>query len=72
MYFSAQSEAGIRMVTRMHYRQQHYQSNGSLKSIIGKNVVRCGGLGRNTIHRREAQGAYTNRSFANLEHAFKN
>src|SRR5271157_3663463 len=24
MYLSAQSEAGIRMVTRMHYRQQHY------------------------------------------------
>jgi len=24
MYLSAQSKAGIRMVTRMHYRQQHY------------------------------------------------
>jgi hypothetical protein len=30
--------------------------NGSLKSSIERNVVRCGGL-RDTIHRCEAQGA---------------
>jgi hypothetical protein len=46
MYLGAQSEAGIRMVSRMHYRQQNCRSNGNLKSIIGKNVVRCGSTSR--------------------------
>lgn len=40
-YLGVQSEAGIWMVSRMHYRQQHCRSNGNLKSIIGKGVVRC-------------------------------
>ena len=46
MYLGAQSVAGIRMVSRMHYRQQYCRSNGNLKSTIEKGVIRCGGTSR--------------------------
>lgn len=59
MYLGAQSAAGIRMVSRVHYRQQHCRSNGNLKSIIGRDVVRCGGTSRTRSIVAEAQGANT-------------
>jgi len=59
MYLGAQSAAGVRMVSRMHYRHQHCRSNGNLKSIIGKDVVRCGGASRTRSIVAEAQGANT-------------
>lgn len=60
MYLGAQSAAGIRMVSRVHYRQQYCRSNGNLKSIIGRDVVRCGGTSRTRSIVAEAQGANTN------------
>jgi len=59
MYLGARSEAGIRMVSRMHYREQHCRSNGNLKSIIGRDVVSCGGTSRTRSIVAEAQGANT-------------
>ena len=59
MYLGAPSEAGIRKVSRMHYREQHCRSNGNLKSIVGRDVVRCDGTSRTRSIVVEAQGANT-------------
>lgn len=58
MYLSAAFEVGIRMVIRMHCRQQHRLLYGTLKSR-SEGVVRFS----------EAQGASMIRSLANLEYA---
>jgi hypothetical protein len=57
MYLGAKSQQGIRMVSRMHYPQQHCRSNGEINHQEGR-----GSSWRHksdTIHRYEAQGANT-------------